>query len=453
MKEATVAMLPTDVVDVGTRFREDLGNVQELAESIKKYGVINPLAVKHLGDDRYDLIAGGRRMAAIKLAEVEQIPVRIYDRELTEEEFRSIELEENIQRKDLTWIEQCRLQREIHNLRTQIHGERQHSMDQEGWSLTDTAQLFGRDRSSVSKDIQLADAIEQFDDVDWSKCKNKHEASKQLNKIQEGLIRRELARRAEADINCDAGDDGEKPDPMRKFKRQLSNSYVVMDALEGLDKLESGIAQLVEIDPPYAIDLHDLKMSFTHQPGSYYSSESYNEIQAPKYQDFLDALLERCYRVMAENSWLIMWFGPEPWFQTIYDSILRAGFQTTRLTAKWTKGGGGQCMQPSYHLANSVEEFFYAWKGRPVLAKPGRSNEFRYSPIHPSRKTHPTERPVEMMQDIIETFSFENSQVIVPCCGSGNTILASYLSKRKAIGYDISPEYKESFTLKVNDMF
>ena len=40
MKEATVAMLPTNVVDVGTRFREDLGNVQELAESIKKYGVI-----------------------------------------------------------------------------------------------------------------------------------------------------------------------------------------------------------------------------------------------------------------------------------------------------------------------------------------------------------------------------------------------------------------------------
>ena len=437
-------------ITVGQRFREEMGGIDDLARSIEKNGLIQPLAVVET-EKGYELLAGGRRMQATEKAGLEEIPVRVYPKDLSHEQRRSLELEENIQRKDLTWIEQCRLQREIHHLRTQLYGEREHSMQEDGWSLTDTAQLLQRDRSSVSKDIQLADAVDNFDDIDWSKCKNKHEATKKLGQLQEGMVRREMAKRAEQEITGDDSSES-KDDPLRMFKQKMADSYVLMDALEGLQKLESEIATMVEIDPPYAIDLQEMKQGFKNDATSIYSTESYNEVKTDKYPSFLDQLLSEAYRVMKPDSWLVLWFGPEPWYQTIYDMLYKHGFTTTRLTGKWIKPTG-QSMQPNYYLANACEEFFYAWKGRPILAKPGQTNVFNYAPVHPQRKTHPTERPIEMMQEIVETFTFENDQIVVPCCGSGNTIISSYLSKRKAFGYDLSNEYKENYILKVNEMF
>jgi len=420
-------------ISSGQRYREDYGDIHALAESIKTYGVIQPLAVRKAADG-IQLIAGGRRLAAIKEAGIETVPVRIYE-ELTEEEYRSIELEENIQRKDLTWLEICQLQREIHELRIKVHGERKHSMDKDGWSMTDTAELLGKDRTGINKDIQLANAVEEFDDVDWSECKTKNDAIKQLSRLQEGMARRELARRYESSSNS-------------TLRKKLSDSFILMDAVEGMSKLESEIADLVEIDPPYAINLHKMKKDFDKS----YSIESYNEIDEDKYFVLLEKLLLESFRIMKPDSWLVLWHAPEPWSELIYNAITNAQLKTTRLTGKWIKPSG-QSMQPSYNLSNAVEEFFYAHKGRPILAKPGRSNVFNYSPVYHSSKTHPTERPVALMQDIIETFSFENSQVIVPCCGSGNTIIASYLSGRKAFGYELSEEYKESFVITCNQLF
>ena len=111
----------------------------------------------------YILLAGGRRFDAARLAEIEEIPVRIYTKVLDDLEMRSIELEENIQRKDLDFIEDCNLKREIHRLHIAIHGAKvSTSPDASGWSMRDTANLIGRDHKTVSMDIKLADAVEGF---------------------------------------------------------------------------------------------------------------------------------------------------------------------------------------------------------------------------------------------------------------------------------------------------
>lgn len=89
-------------------FNEEALN--ELAESIKNYGVFQPIIVKK-GIRGYDLIAGERRLRASKLAGLEKIPAII--KEFTDNEMREIALLENLQRENLTAIELAWAYKEI----------------------------------------------------------------------------------------------------------------------------------------------------------------------------------------------------------------------------------------------------------------------------------------------------------------------------------------------------
>lgn len=83
-------------------FDED--TLLELAESIKQFGVLQPLLVQDRGE-YYEIIAGERRWRAAKIAGVKEVPVIIKD--LTEQEIVEISLIENIQREDLNPIEEA----------------------------------------------------------------------------------------------------------------------------------------------------------------------------------------------------------------------------------------------------------------------------------------------------------------------------------------------------------
>lgn len=89
--------------------------LQELAESIKQFGVLQPLLVQKK-EDYYEIIAGERRWRASKLAGLKEVPVIV--KEFTEQEAVEISLIENIQREDLNPIEEAmaykRLMEEFH---------------------------------------------------------------------------------------------------------------------------------------------------------------------------------------------------------------------------------------------------------------------------------------------------------------------------------------------------
>ncbi len=78
-------------------------NLRELAESIKMQGVIQPVTVRKMGYDKYQLIAGERRLRASQMAGIEMIPAFI--RVANDEQMLEMALIENIHRKDLNAIE------------------------------------------------------------------------------------------------------------------------------------------------------------------------------------------------------------------------------------------------------------------------------------------------------------------------------------------------------------
>lgn len=110
--------IPVDLIQRGKyqpRRDMDQDALQELADSIKAQGVMQPIVVRPIGDRKYEIIAGERRWRATQLAGLDHIPVLV--RDVSDETAIAMALIENIQREDLNPIDEAqalqRLQQEF----------------------------------------------------------------------------------------------------------------------------------------------------------------------------------------------------------------------------------------------------------------------------------------------------------------------------------------------------
>ncbi len=87
------------------RKRFDQKNLEELAASMKIQGILAPLLVRELEESKYEVIAGARRLRAAKLAELENLPVRVV--KLTDAEAVEAQVTENLQREDIHPLEEA----------------------------------------------------------------------------------------------------------------------------------------------------------------------------------------------------------------------------------------------------------------------------------------------------------------------------------------------------------
>lgn len=126
----------------------DDASLAELAESIKAYGIIQPLILKDCGG-YYSIIAGERRYRAARLANIESVPAMIKD--YTDLEILQVALIENIQRQDLTPIEEAVCYRRL--------------IDDFFFSQEDIAVKIGKNRSAISSIVRLLELDKRVQDL------------------------------------------------------------------------------------------------------------------------------------------------------------------------------------------------------------------------------------------------------------------------------------------------
>ena len=117
----------------------DEAGLDELADSVKAKGVLQPVLVRRLGDGGYELIAGERRWRAAKLAGLKKIPALV--RPATDAEAMEMALIENLQRKDLNPIEAARAYQRL--------------MKEFGLTQEAVSRQLGKDRSSIANTVRL----------------------------------------------------------------------------------------------------------------------------------------------------------------------------------------------------------------------------------------------------------------------------------------------------------
>src|SRR3954451_3083086 len=100
------AMIPLSLIEANPdQPRTQLGNIEELAASVREKGVLEPILVRAIGPNRYQIISGERRFRAATLVGLDEIPAIELD--VDDKEQLEIALIENIQRKDLTPFEEA----------------------------------------------------------------------------------------------------------------------------------------------------------------------------------------------------------------------------------------------------------------------------------------------------------------------------------------------------------
>lgn len=124
--------------------RSDVGDVSELAASIGSIGLLQPLVVVKNGQG-FSLIAGHRRLAAVKQLEWKEVPVVVFN--LSEKEQLEAMLIENIQRSDITALEEANAYQQL--------------IDVHGMSQRELADRIGRSQSHISKRVSLLDLPEK----------------------------------------------------------------------------------------------------------------------------------------------------------------------------------------------------------------------------------------------------------------------------------------------------
>lgn len=126
-----------------TNFKKE--EIEELANSIEKDGLLQPILVRSIGLDKYQIIAGERRWQACKLLGLKTVPVRI--KNVDDDRALELALVENVQRSDLNPIEEAYGYKRL--------------MERKNMTQADIAQVMSKGRSTVANALRLLDLPEE----------------------------------------------------------------------------------------------------------------------------------------------------------------------------------------------------------------------------------------------------------------------------------------------------
>lgn len=177
IREVPVAKILPNPAQPRLSYEED--SLTELADSIREHGVLQPILVRPVGS-QYELIAGERRWRASRMAQRESIPAIVV--EFDDETALEVSIIENLQREDVSPLEEASMFRKMMDL---------------GYSVRQLAQKIGKDKGYVENRMRLADAPPEIRDL-VSVRKDTISHAYELMKIRDERTRRRLAKKVAA---------------------------------------------------------------------------------------------------------------------------------------------------------------------------------------------------------------------------------------------------------------
>jgi ParB family chromosome partitioning protein len=203
------------------RTRMDPGSLEELAASIKAQGLIQPISVRPVGNNRFEIIAGERRWRASQIAGLTEVPVLI--REIPDENALAMSLIENIQREDLNPLEEA--------------AGIQRLLDEFGMTHQQAAEALGRSRSATSnllRLLQLAKPVQDMlmaGDLEMGHARallalpKAEQGSVAAMVVDKGYSVRDTERTVSQTLNPPAGKHAKKADrDLERLEEELSDS-------------------------------------------------------------------------------------------------------------------------------------------------------------------------------------------------------------------------------------
>jgi site-specific DNA-methyltransferase (adenine-specific) len=228
------------------------------------------------------------------------------------------------------------------------------------------------------------------------------------------------------------------------------------DCLYELTKIESNSIDLILTDPPYLI---------SRESGFRNTSDNANDEMKSKYGkisiDFGDwdkveidwnLLFKEYYRVLKKGGTVIFFF--DIWKSNIIKEVAELNkFKQPRI-GQWVKNNPVPINSKNNYLSNSIEYFFTFVKGgKPTFNSVYDNGIYKYPLCHGKQRfDHPTQKPLELIKDLVRKHSNEGDLVLDTFAGTGTTAHAAILLNREFIVIEKELKYFEIIEKRIENI-
>lgn len=401
-------------VSVSERQREDVGDIEGLANSFLEFGQLQPILI----DEDCNLVAGFRRLTAAAALGWDSVNADFVGR-LTELRAEQIELEENIRRKQLTWQEEQKATKRIHELK---------AAEDPMWNADKTAALLGVSKRTVYNAIELSKAIEDVPDV--KAADTAHGAMLRLKRHKQIEGRKEDAK-------------------LRTMREELGLVHKVSAMVEQGDApihmraLEAESIDMVITNPPYGVDIEGL---FKGDRKIYSDDET-------KMVTVVREVVKEAFRILRPDRWFVM-FYPTTRLEEGKEILHEAGFTFQGRPCIWYKPNKfvSALSNPYQEFSCQYETFFWARKGEPRFNRLRIGDVFVYDTPDTDDRIHPLQMPPALWEDIISIGTVTGEKIFEPFAGSGSGGVASFKLERNYNGVELDPEYVSRANMWISEM-
>lgn len=446
------------------RNKKKYGNIEDLAESLKSLGTIQPIVLSkrwakgskredndldmsdedaiRMGWLVFDLVAGGRRYRAMQHLNVKELyhgstldPQKlgfVFADEVPEHVRKEAELDENLHRLDMDWVDNCLLIADVHRTKKDIDPK---------WGVRSTAALLGEGygKSHVNNAIRVAKLLRAGDDQ-ILKCKSLMEALAVLIQRKEDEALAALQKRAMASITPQNIVISSKPTGTSSFLDTLSKvlgpSDPVTKAVAATQQtgptpatqppVEIPLSRLFSLgdfrsvpwpkvdhivtDIPYGIDMDNLDDKQIASVKDTHDVEQNVEQMEP--------FLRMAFDAVKPGGFLVFCFDLDHW-NYIQKTAKAVGWRVQDWPFIACKTSACKNNAPAYNTTKNYEAIAYMRRDeKTVLRKPIPTSWKPYDfSIERSLYSNPFAKPFELWKDIYDAIAFPGQHVLDPCCG------------------------------------
>lgn len=213
-----------------------------------------------------------------------------------------------------------------------------------------------------------------------------------------------------------------------------------MSCFDYLSQIDSGSVDLVLIDPPY-----EISRETNFQSGEAKGKDTDRFRISMDFGDWdsgfsgLDICIRDCYRALRKGGTIICFY--DIWkIGTLKSYLEDAGFKQIRFI-EWVKTNPVPINSKINYLTNAREIALVGVKGgKPIFNSKYDNGVYRYPICHDKGRFHLTQKPIALMEALIQKHSNEGDTVLDCFSGSGTTAVAAYNLKREFKGCELSKE-------------
>jgi site-specific DNA-methyltransferase (adenine-specific) len=398
-------------IEVTNRDRVNFKNLEKLEKSLRTYGQIQPIVVTTNPPDskyKYRLVVGERRIRAAMMVGITALEA-VMRKDLDEISLKELELEENVQREDLTWQEQCEAKLKLDELK------RQRDKD---WTIEDTAKLVNSSVGGAFMDIELARAMRK--DKNVKRYLSRFPKTTAHRKLKEIERHRKMDRLVKSD----------------KFK--LTCDFRMGDCIDLIDTIPDASVHMILTDPPFGVVGIESHMDSKHKTDDAFGK--YDNATPEFVRDLMNNLIPKLSRVMIPGGFFFMFFGIE-YYTFLVEKFQANDFHVVPVPIIWLKN---RTTSPffGYSFQDCYESILYGYRNpKNRMLKKGMKNVIECNILTTREKTHPFEKPHFLLRTLIDQATAVGETVLDPCAGTGSTLLAAVDAKRKPIGFELSKKH------------